>query len=284
MKIYITSDSTSDLSPEIRERFNIKTIPLFVSLGEKNFVDGVDIVPEDIYDYYNKTGKLPKTASTNIGEFAEFFRSIWDEDTAIIHFAVSSEMSSSFNNAKIAAQEFSNIYVIDSRNLSTGIGLLMISAANMANDGMKPEEIVEKLNDIIPRVDSSFVLDNLEYLHKGGRCSAVAMLGANLLKLKPCIEVKNGKMDVGKKYRGKFGDVLKTYAKERLLDAGDIEQDFIFVTHAGCNMDDVMAVVDEVKKIAPFKEVFLTRAASTISSHCGQYTLGVLFIRKNPVA
>ncbi len=281
--IIITSDSTTDLSAELKERYNIKTIPLGVNLGDKTYFDGVDVTPDDIYEYHRKTGELPKTTAANLGDLIDFFKPLVDEGNKVIHFSISGEMSSTFNNSRMAAEEVGNVYAIDSRNLSTGAGLLVIAAAEMAKKGMEAEEIVKEIENLIPKVDASFVIDNLEYLHKGGRCSAVAMLGANLLKLKPCIEVKNGSMGVGKKYRGKFGDVLKTYVAERIGDGSDIDLDRVFVTHAGCDMDIVNAVVEDVKKAAPFKEVFLTRAGCTISSHCGADTLGVLFIRKNNI-
>jgi DegV family protein with EDD domain len=281
--IIITSDSTTDLSAELKERYNIKTIPLGVNLGDKTYFDGVDVTPDDIYEYHRKTGELPKTTAANLGDLIDFFKTLVDEGKTVIHFSLSGEMSSTYNNSRMAAEEVGNVYAIDSRNLSTGAGLLVIAAAEMAKKGMEAEEIVKEIENLIPKVDASFVIDNLEYLHKGGRCSAVAMLGANLLKLKPCIEVKNGSMGVGKKYRGKFGDVLKTYVAERIGDGSDIDLDRVFVTHAGCDMDIVNAVVEDVKMAAPFKEVFLTRAGCTISSHCGADTLGVLFIRKNNI-
>ena len=281
--IIISSDSTSDLSLALRERYNIKTIPLGVTLGDKTYFDGVDITPDEIYEYHKKTGELPKTTAANVGDCMDYFKPFADEGKAVIHFSLSSEMSSTYNNTLLAASEFENIFVIDSRNLSTGSGLLVIAAAEMAASGMEAEKIVEKINDLIPCVDASFVIDSLEYLHKGGRCSALAMLGANLLKLKPCIEVKNGKMDVGKKYRGKYGEVLKQYVAERIGDASDIDLDRVFVTHAGCDSEIVDTVVEQVKNAAPFKEVFLTRAGCTISSHCGANTLGVLFVRKSPI-
>ncbi len=281
--IVITADSTCDLSPELRERYNITLLPLGVTLGDKAYKDGVDINPDDIYAHHAKTGELPKTTAANVDEFINFFKQFTDAGKTVIHFSISSTMSSTFNNGRLAAMECENVYVIDSLNLSTGEGLLVISAAEMAAKGMDAEAIVASINDLVPKVDASFVIDNLEYLHKGGRCSAVAMLGANLLKLKPCIEVKNGIMGVGKKYRGKYSDVLKAYVEERIGDASDIDLDRVFVTHAGCNEEVVKAVVEQVKSAAPFKEVFLTRAGCTISSHCGADTLGVLFIRKNNI-
>ena len=281
--IIITSDSTTDLSAELKERYNIVTLPLGVTLGEKTFFDGVDINPDDIYEYHRKTGELPKTAAANVGDAIDFFASLVNDGKTVIHFSLSSQMSSTYNNCRMAAEGFENVYVIDTCNLSTGGGLLVIAAAEMAAKGMEAETIVSEIEKLIPCVDASFVIDNLEYLHKGGRCSALAMLGANLLKLKPCIEVKNGAMGVGKKYRGRFADVLKIYVKDRIGDGSDIDLDRVFVTHAGCNSEIVESVVEEVKRLAPFKEVFLTRAGCTISSHCGADTLGVLFIRKNPL-
>ena len=282
--IVITSDSTSDLSIELRERYNISVLPLGVTLGDKAYKDGVDITPDDIYDHHAKTGELPKTTAANVDECINFFKKFVDEGKTVIHFSISSDMSSTYNNGRLASMEFDNVYVIDSGNLSTGEGLLVVAAAEMAEQGMGAEEIVAKIEDLVSKVDASFVIDNLEYLHKGGRCSALAMLGANVLKLKPCIEVKNGSMGVGKKYRGRYGDVLKTYVDERLANVDDIDTSRVFVTHAGCDEEIVNAVVEQVKSKGIFKEVFLARAGCTISSHCGADTLGVLFIRKSPIA
>lgn len=281
--IVITCDSTADLSIELRERYNISVLPLGVTLGDKAYKDGVDITPDEIYAHHSKTGELPKTTAANMDECLNFFKQFIDEGKTVIHFSISSSMSSTFNNGRLAAMECEKVYVIDSQNLSTGEGLLVIAAAEMAQKGMDAEAIVAEIERLVPCVDASFVIDNLEYLHKGGRCSALAMMGANLLKLKPCIEVKGGAMGVGKKYRGKYGDVLKEYVKERIGDGSDIDLDRVFVTHAGCDMDIVNAVVEQVKATADFKEIFLTRAGCTISSHCGADTLGVLFIRKNPI-
>lgn len=281
--IIISSDSTCDLSAELRERYNVSIIPLGVTLGDKTYFDGVDIVPDDIYAHHTKTGELPKTTAANVGDCIDYFKPFADAGKTVIHLALSAEFSSTYNNACLAASEFENVYVVDSRNLSTGNGLLVIAAAEMAQSGMEATEIVEKLNALAPCVDASFVIDKLDYLHKGGRCSALAMLGANVLKLKPCIEVKNGKMGVGKKYRGKYSAVLKEYVAERLADTENIDLDRVFVTHAGVDSEIVNAVVEQVKETAPFKEVFMTRAGCTISSHCGADTLGVLFIRKSPL-
>lgn len=281
--IVITSDSTTDLSEELRERYNVTVMPLKITLGGKLYTDGVDITPDDIYAHHDKTGELPKTTATNVNDCLEFFKKYTDSGKTVIHFTISSDMSSTYSNACLAAEELGNVHVIDTKNLSTGGGLLVISAAEMLNEGLSAEEIVEKTKALVPCVDASFVIDSLEYLYKGGRCSALAMFGANLLKLKPCIQVKNGKMDVAKKYRGKYSEVLKQYVAEQIGDGSDIILDRVFVTHAGCDPQLVDEIVALVKKLAPFKEVFMTRAGCTVSSHCGANTLGVLFIRKSPI-
>ena len=279
----ITSDSTTDLSRELRERYNVPVMPLKITLGDKIYTDGVDITPDDIYVHHDKTGELPKTSATNVGDCLEFFKPFTDAGKTVIHFTISSEMSSTYNNACLAAEELGNVYVIDTKNLSTGGGLLVVAAAEMLNAGLSAKETVEKTRALAPCVDASFVIDSLEYLYKGGRCSALAMFGANLLKLKPCIQVKDGKMDVAKKYRGKFSEVLKQYVKDKISDYSDIELDRVFITHAGCDPELVNEIVELVRKEVPFKEVFMTRAGCTVSSHCGANTLGVLFIRKSPI-
>ena len=279
----ITSDSTTDLSRELRERYNVSVMPLKITLGDNIYTDGVDITPDDIYVHHDKTGELPKTSATNVGDCLEFFKPFTDAGKTVIHFTISSEMSSTYNNACLAAEELGNVYVIDTKNLSTGGGLLVVAAAEMLNAGLSAKETVEKTRALAPCVDASFVIDSLEYLYKGGRCSALAMFGANLLKLKPCIQVKDGKMDVAKKYRGKFSEVLKQYVKDKISDYSDIELDRVFITHAGCDPELVNEIVELVRKEVPFKEVFMTRAGCTVSSHCGANTLGVLFIRKSPI-
>lgn len=283
-KILITSDSTCDLSAELKERYNIKTIPLGITLGTEVYRDGIDITPDDIYAHHAKTGELPKTTASNVGECIDFFKPFVDDGYTVIHFTISSSMSSTYNNTCMAASEFDNVYVIDSKNLSTGGGLLVIAAAEMAKSGMAATDIVSEIEKLTSCVDASFVIDSLDYLYKGGRCSALSVLGANLLKLKPCIEVKNGSMGVGKKYRGVYGTVLKQYAQERLQNPDDIDTSRVFVTHAGCDAQIVEDIVNQVKETGLFKEVFVTRAGCTISSHCGANTLGVLFIRKSPIA
>ena len=282
-RIIISSDSTCDLCQELIDRYQIRIQPMGVSLGEKIYRDGVDITPDDIYAHHEKTGELPKTSAINVAENMEYFEELTKDGSAVIHFTISSSMSSTYNNACVAAQEFEDVYVVDAKNLSTGNGLLVITAAEMAQNGMEAKQIAKKVSELADYVDASFVVDNLEYLAKGGRCSAVAAFGANLLQLKPCIYVKNGAMGIGKKYRGKYEKVLLTYVADRLANADDICLDRVFVTHAGCDPRIVERVAETVKNTLPFEEVLVTRAGCTISSHCGANTLGVLFIRKTPL-
>ncbi len=283
-KIIIASDSTTDLSPELIERYGIKTLPLTISLGGKTYLDGKEITADEIYAHYEKTGELPKTTAANIGEYADFFAEITKDGDELIFFSLSSLMSSTFNNARMAAEDFKGVYVVDTLNLSTGGGLIMLAACDMVKDGLSANEIYENVSKLALNVEASFVIDSLEFLHKGGRCSALSMLGANLLKLKPCIEVKNGAMGVGKKYRGKFADVLKEYIKERLVNTEDIDKKRVFITHAGCDEGLVKELAAGVTEMNIFDEVFVTRAGCTISSHCGKNTLGILFTRKSPIA
>ena len=279
-KVIVASDSTCDLGEALIQKYEIKIVPLMVYLGEKDYIDGVDVTPDDIYAHYERTGELPKTAAPTIADFETFFKEQTALGNAVVLFTLSSTMSATYHNALLAAEELEDVYVVDSQNLSTGGGLLVLTACEMAAAGKSAEEIFHACEALRSQVDASFVVDNLEFLHKGGRCSAVAAFGANLLQLKPCIMVTDGKMGVGKKYRGKFGAVLEKYVDERIGDGSTIDLRRVFVTHAGCDMSIVEACVAQVKALAPFEEVLITRAGCTISSHCGRNTLGVLFLRK----
>lgn len=280
MKLLITSDSTTDLGPELLARYGVKVLPLRVSLGDRYYTDGVDITPEQIYAHYEQHRQLPKTAAPNPADTLDFFRKYTGEGYHIVHFTISSEMSSSYSNAHMAALEHEHVHVVDTRNLSTGGGLLVLAACEMAQQGMTGTEIANAVQALIPRVDASFVVDDLEFLYKGGRCSALAAFGANVLKLKPCIVVKDGKMGVGAKYRGAFARVLPRYITERVGDGSGIEPGHVFITHAGCDESIVNACKQQLQDMGCFREIHVTRAGCTISSHCGRNTLGVLFIRK----
>ena len=280
MRIRISSDSTCDLSRELIEQYNVHIVPLSVSKDGVFFKDGLEITPLDIFDHVSAGGGACSTAAVNVDEYQHIFKQLRKEYDAVIHFTISADMSSCYQNACIAASELSDVYVIDAENLSTGIGQLVLEAAIMAREGVEPEQIVERINIIKKKLDVSFVLDTLEYLYKGGRCSGVAALGANLLSLKPCIEVVDGKMRVGKKYRGSLEKCLEKYIRERLADVDSLDLHRIFITHS--NMDQ--AIVDRIQKVvescAPFEEILQTKAGCTISCHCGPNCLGILFFRK----
>ncbi len=282
-KVIISCDSSCDIGKELCERYNIILNPFRITLGDESFIDGVNITPDDIYDYHARTGNLAKTSATNVAEHEDFFNEHTKDGNELIFFTIGSGFSANNQAAKLAAEDMDDVYVIDSANLSTGVGLLVIAAAEMAQNGKSAKEIVEEIEILKPKVNASFVIDSLEYLHKGGRCSAVAALGANLLKLKPCIEVKNGSMAVGKKYRGRFDLVVPEYVKERLVNPDNIITDRVFVTHAGCDDAVVEAAVNAVKSTLKCDELFVTRAGTTVSGHCGRNTLGVLFIQKTDV-
>ncbi len=283
-KVKISCDSIVDMSKDIIERYGITVNPMPVTVGDKQCFDGVDVLPEDLFKFTRETGELAKTSAPNTAVYTELFEKLTADGDEVIHFTISSSMSGSYNFARLAAEDVDGVYVVDSANLSTGSGLLVLKACDYAAEGMSAEEIVAKIEELKPCVDASFVVDTLTFLHKGGRCSAVAMLGANLLKLKPCIEVAGGAMDVGKKYRGKMRDVLKTYAEERLEFAADAHADRVFVTST-CEDDSIPAEIAEmVKASGYFKEVLVTKAGCTVSAHCGPNTLGVLFIRNSAKA
>ncbi len=283
MAIKITADSTCDLSPELLERYQVTLMPLYVQKGESTYRDGVDITPADIFAHVAAGGALCKTAAPNIEDFTELFGRFAGEFDAVIHVTISAEFSSSYQNACVAAEPFGNVYVVDSRNLSTGQGHVVIEAAKLAASGASAPEIVAAMNDLAPRVDASFLIDRLDYLYKGGRCSAVAALGANLLHLKPCIEVRDGKMGVAKKYRGSFAKCIGEYAKERLTRADDLVPERIFITHTPCTDETVQAAKDAVAECGIFPEVYETTAGCTVSCHCGPSTLGILYIHEKPI-
>ena len=279
--IRITADSTCDLSPELLAQYNIETLPLYIIHDGTEYKDGVDITPDALYEKVRASGKLGSTAAVNVDDYLAFFSRLRETCETVIHFTISSEMSSCCQNARIAAEEVGGVYVIDSRNLSTGIGLQVLRACELPQKGMAAEVIVSAITAMADKVDASFVPDKLEYLKMGGRCSAAAALSATLLRLHPCIQVREGSMGVGKKYTGSHEAVLMKYLKDRLAKLEDVDLSRVFITHSG--MSDP-ALVDKVKDavlaIAPFEDVQVTRAGCTISNHCGPDTLGVLFCKK----
>ena len=281
--VKVTADSTCDLSKELLEQGDISLMPLYVNLGEQCFRDRTDIEPGKIFAYYEQTGNLAKTSAISPEDYKEFFQQYLQEGRQIVHICLSSEFSSCYQNACLAAEELGGVTVIDSRNLSTGSGHLVMIAAELAKEEKDPETIRKALEDATGRVDASFVVDTLEYLYKGGRCSALAALGSNLLRLKPCIEVKEGKMGVGKKYRGRIEKCLKHYVEDRLEQIEQIDPARIFITSTmqGERLEIVEQVRRQVESYGYFQQILVTQAGSTIACHCGPDTLGILYLRKN---
>ncbi len=279
MKIRFTADSTCDMSAEFRDRYQVELIPLTVELNGKYYRDGIDVFPDDIITAVNQGSPLPKTSALNVSEYTEVFERLLKECDAIIHFNIGSGFSSCHQNARLAAENLP-VYVIDTCNLSSGSSLVIAEAADMLEQGMDVEKVVEELKTVVEKVDASFILDRLDYLYKGGRCSMVAMLGANVLRLKPCIEVVDGKMGVGKKYRGTYERCLKQYIADRLSDKDSISTKRVYITHTGIAQETVESIRKIVADTIPFAEIFDNRAGSTVTSHCGENTCGILFVRK----
>ena len=279
-KIMITCDSTADLTKELYAKYEAAVVPMGVNLGDDFRRDGLNITISDIFDYVAASGQLPKTSAVSVGEYDDVFRPLVEQGYEVVHVSLSSSLSSSHQNARLAAEELDNVYVVDSKNLSTGIGHLVLLGRELAASGMTAAEVAAALEELREKLDVSFVLQTLEYLHKGGRCSGVAAFGANLMKLRPEIEVVDGKMQVGRKYRGNMEKTVLAYIRGRLEGREDIRLDRIFITHSGCPQEIVEKAEALVRELHPFQEVIVTTAGSTITSHCGPDCLGVLFLKK----
>ena len=282
MNIQITADSTVDLTEELKQKYDIKTIGLTISLGDKDYIDGENITTTEIFDYIKKTGLLPKTGAVNVERYTKFFESISNDDTAIIHFTISSDMSSCYSFARTASKNFKNVYVVDSRSLSTSIALLAIKARRMADDGVAVGEIVNTVQTLAKdnMVEGSFILDKLKMLYKGGRCTAVQMFGANLLGLKVCIGVHNGRMGVDTKYRGKFEKVVGEYMRDILEKYPNYDDHCVFITYTTASDAVLQNAKETVEKYGHFKNIYFTTAGATIASHCGENTIGILYLLK----
>lgn len=277
-KVIITADSTCDLSRELLDRFSVRTIPLTILLGDESHFDGLDFTPADMYRRYHADGTLPKTSAPSVLQFLDFFRPFVEDGYEVVHLDISSELSSSYSTACIAAEELEGVYPVDSRMLSTGVGLLVIEAAECRDRGMSAKEIAEHIASLTDKVDTSFVLDTLEFMWKGGRCSGIAALGANLLHLKPALEMSGGKLGVYKKYRGNIRAVYKQYITERLRGKA-VRPGHVFITNSGEIPEETLSELDAlVRSLISVKEIHHTTAGCTIASHCGPKTLGVLFI------
>jgi len=280
MRIKVLSDSTCDLSRELLEKYDITMIPLIVVKDGQSFADGVNITPDEIFAHVAAGGGHCSTAAINVEEYQQWFAKYTSEYDGVIHINISAEFSSSHQNARIAAEDFENVRVIDSRNLSTGQGLVVLEACKLAQTCTNLDELQNQIQEFTSKVEASFLLDRLDYMVKGGRCTAVVALGANLLSLKPCIEVRDGKMSVAKKYRGNYAKCLANYVKDRIGDRDDLRRETLFVTRTPVTDDCLTAVKNAVDTYADFENIYWTKAGCTVSCHCGPSTLGVLFVRK----
>ena len=280
MKIKILSDSTCDLSQDLLQKHDITIVPLTVIKNDKDFKDGITITPVVIFDHVANGGSLCTTSANSVGEYQEWFEKYAGDYDGVIHINIGSGFSSCYQNAGLAAEDYPNVRVIDSMNLSTGQGLVVLEAARLAQTATDLDALADALREFTTRVEASFLLSRLDYMVKGGRCSSVVALGANLLNLKPCIEVKNGKMSVVKKYRGNFAKSLSMYVKDRLAEREDIQRDILFVTKTPVDDESYAAVMQAVGQYGNFATTYETDAGCTVSCHCGPGTLGVLFVRK----
>jgi DegV family protein with EDD domain len=282
-KIILSADSVCDIGEELREACKVQYFYFHIQLGNQSYVDMVDISPEEIYEKWRIEKILPKTAAITPEEYSEFFQKWVEEGYEVVHINLGSALSSAHQNCCIAAKSLGNVYPIDSGNLSSGIGHLVLKARELIDTGMSAKEVAAKVAELRGKVHASFVLNTLEFMKAGGRCGAVAAFGANLLNLKPCIEVDNEQgaaMRVGKKYRGDMEKVLVKYITDKLKERTNIDTDRVFITHSGSPESDIALAKAEVLKYIPFKKVYVTHAGGTISSHCGPRTLGVLFMTK----
>ena len=280
MNIKIISDSTCDLSPELVQKYNIAITPLTIIKGEEQFADGITISPAEIFAHVAAGGSLCSTAAVSVGAYYAEFKKYAEEYDGVLQICIGSGFSSTYQNACLAAKDFPNVRVVDSQNLSTGQGHVVLKACELAGTCTSMDQLKAELDAFTPKVEASFLLDRLEYMVKGGRCSSVVALGANLLNLKPCIEVRDGKMSVVKKYRGHYSKCLAHYVKDRLDSRDDIVRDRIFITHTPVDDECMASVKEAVDTYGHFSEILETNSGCTVSCHCGPGTLGVLFVRK----
>ncbi len=280
MTIKITTDSTCDLSKELLDSYDIAVTALYIIKRGQPYRDGIDITPAEIFKFTDATGEFCTTAAVSTFDYTTFFEKYAADYDAVIHVSLGSGFSLCYANAVAAAGNFKNVHVVDSANLSSGQGHVVLAAAEMAREGLEPGEILRRLADLTGRVETSFLIDRLDYIYKGGRCSLATAMGANILHLRTCVAVAGGKMQVVKKYRGSFPRCVDTYVRDRLSGRCDLELGRIFITHPAAGEDAVAAARAAIRQTAPFEQIIETRAGCTISAHCGPKTLGILFIRK----
>lgn len=281
--VFITADSPCDLPKDITEKREITIVPLSVLLGEVSYRDGIDIKPQAIYDYVSKTKVLPKTSAVPIGQYYDLFKKLTEDGSEVVHISLSSGISSSYQNAVNAASEFSGVHIVDSRSLCHGFGLLVLKAADLRDKGLDAKKIADKVRKLVPKTSATFVINNLDYLHKGGRCSGVTKLGANLLGIKPEIAVnaETGTLDVSKKYRGKIDAVYKNYAKDILKNSDKMDKSRIFISNSGdVSKETIMFVKGLFEGTGKFEEIIIADAGCVISSHCGPKTFAIFYIKK----
>ena len=284
MSVKIIADSTCDLSKDLLEKYDISVLPLHIVLGDKEYKDGLEISPDEIYEWSNTNKEAPKTSAAAISDTIDIYSKYLKSYDEIICFSISGQMSTTVNVMRMAAEELDaedKIHIIDSENLSTGGGLLVVEAAIMAKEGKSGTEIVESINELKPFVRASFIVDTLTFLHRGGRCSGVAALAGGALKLHPKIVVENGGMKPDKKYRGKMNSAILSYVKDLEPQIKNAKNDRVFITHSGCEEEIIQSVRQYLSELGHFEEILITRAGGVISSHCGPGTLGVLFIENN---
>lgn len=278
-KIILSADSTCDLNFDLQQKYQVNYFPYHIILNGVEYLDNVNITSEQIYQAYHERKILPKTAAINMTEYMSYFEKWVKDGYEVIHICLGSALSSSYQNCVLAAEELGHVHVINSCNLSTGMGMLVLEAGKLIKQGADVGEIVHALQELVPKCHASFILDKLEFMHAGGRCSTATAIGANLLNIRPCIEVNNadGSMQVGKKYRGNLEHVLKKYVRDKIQEYSNIKKDFLFITHSGIHEKYINLVKEEVCNLLAVKEIYITKASCTISSHCGPNTLGILF-------
>ena len=275
MRIAISAETTCDLTKAQIIENDIKIVPFEIVMGTETFKDG-EMTTEQLFAKVDETGVLPKTNAINEYEYTEYFESLKKEYDAVVHVCLSSGLSSSCSNAIRASKNVKNVFVVDSMSLSTGIGLLVLYAKDLANDGYLPEEIAKKVQDRANNLQVSFVVERLDYLYKGGRCNALSLLGANLLKIRPRLVVKDGKIGSDKKYRGSMEKVIAKYCDETLAEFSNLDLNRVFITYTSATPEMVGAAKEALTR-AGFKNIYESTAGCTIASHCGAHTLGILY-------
>ena len=282
-KVILSADSSCDLGPQLIQQYHVHLFPFTILLDGQAYTDGEGITPDDLYRAWWEKKLLPKTAAINVAQYDEHFRQWTEQGCDVIHISLGSAFSSAHQNALLSARQLGHVYVIDSCSLSTGSGLIALQVADRIRQGMPAERIYQEVTQLVPKVQASFLLDTLEFMHAGGRCSSITRLGANVLHIKPCIQVHtddHGSMGVGKMYRGKLVRCLKRYVEDVLAKPEGIDTSRVFITHSGIDQAIIDMVRQTIQQLVDFKETYITRAGCTISSHCGPNTLGVLFLQK----